>query len=124
MRRRRTPFAVAGLLVLALAGTARAGASTDALNAAVRAAPPAAAPEAAKGRVLLPDAYAEAYALRSRGLARTAIDGRIDPDEDVTGALGFLCGLQPGARRSGAAAARGVDPTGRFLGAKLSLAFH
>jgi hypothetical protein len=44
--------------------------------------------------------------------------------EDLTGALGFLCGIQPGADRNGAAAARGSDPNGRFLGAKLSLAFR
>ena len=65
---------------------------------------------------------AETHALKRAGIARTAIDRRLD--DDVTGALGFLCGIQPGADRNGAAAARGVDPSGRFVGAKLSLAFR
>lgn len=126
MTRHRTAFAAAGLAAFALAGAARAGTAAPDLNAAVMAAPAAEAGPSStpKARILLPDAYAGAFALKSRGLAKTAIDGRLDPDQDVTGAVGFLCGLQPGAPRSGAAAARGVDPTGRFLGAKLSLAFR
>lgn len=65
----------------------------------------------------------EAHAMKRAGIARTAIDGRLSGD-DLTGYLGFLCGIQPGAERNGAAAARGVDPSGRFVGAKLSLAFR
>jgi len=65
----------------------------------------------------------EAHALRRAGIARTAVDRRLSGD-DLTGYLGFLCGIQPGADRNGAAAARGVDPSGRFVGAKLSLAFR
>jgi hypothetical protein len=118
-------IAAVTIALAAFAGAARAETADD-LKAAVRAGGPmvAARSEAPKARILLPEAYADAYGLKSRGLARTAIDGRFDPDDDVIGAVGFLCGLQPGARRSGAAAARGVDPTGRFLGAKLSLAFR
>lgn len=67
---------------------------------------------------------AEAYALKRAGIARTSVDRRFAQDNDLTGSLGFLCGLQPGAERSGVAAARGHDPSGRFLGAKLSLAFR
>jgi hypothetical protein len=74
-----------------------------------------------KTRLKLATPYAEAYALKSAGIARTAIERR---SEDATGALGFLCGLQPGTARTGAASARGYDPSGRFLGAKLSFAFH
>lgn len=66
---------------------------------------------------------AETHALKRAGIARTAVDARLSGD-DLTGALGFLCGIQPGADRNGVAAARGVDPTGRFVGAKLSLAFR
>ena len=42
----------------------------------------------------------------------------------VAAALGFLCGIQDSAGRQGASAAFGSDPHGRFLGAKLSLAFR
>jgi hypothetical protein len=66
---------------------------------------------------------AEAHALKRAGIAKTAIDRRLSGDE-VMGSLGFLCGIQPGADRNGAAAARGVDPNGRFVGAKLRLAFR
>jgi hypothetical protein len=66
---------------------------------------------------------AEAHSLKRAGIARTAVDRRLAGD-DLTGYLGFLCGIQPGADRNGAAAARGVDPSGRFVGAKLSLAFR
>lgn len=67
--------------------------------------------------------YNHAPAARIPGVARTAIDRRLD-GEDVTGSLGFMCGLKPGADRYGAAAARGWDPTGRFVGARLSVALR
>ncbi|PZQ64677.1 MAG: hypothetical protein DI570_04405 [Phenylobacterium zucineum] len=67
--------------------------------------------------------YAQAPPGRTPGIARTAIDRRLDGD-DVTGSLGFMCGLKPGADRFGVAAARGWDPTGRFVGARLSVAFR
>ena len=72
---------------------------------------------------LLEPGDARAHALKRAGIARTAVDARLAGD-DLTGSLGFLCGIQAGAGRSGAATARGVDPTGRFVGAKLSLAFR
>ena len=56
--------------------------------------------------------------------AKTAIDHRFGRRDDFTGSLGFLCGLQPGHDDSGGAAAYGVDPHGRFVGAKFSLAFR
>jgi hypothetical protein len=56
--------------------------------------------------------------------AKTAVDRRFSRSEDVTGSLGFLCGLQPGHTEAGAASAYGTDPHGRFLGAKLSFAFR
>ena len=55
-----------------------------------------------------------------RGVARTAVEHQAD---GVTGAAGLLCGIQPGADTSGAAMARGYDPDGKFVGAKLALRF-
>ena len=56
--------------------------------------------------------------------AKTAIDHRFSRSDDVTGSLGFLCGLLPGHAAAGGAAAFGQDPHGRFVGAKLSFAFR
>ncbi|MDB5453171.1 MAG: hypothetical protein JWO33_1749 [Caulobacteraceae bacterium] len=61
----------------------------------------------------------EAQALRAAGLARTAVDRRFASD-DLTGSLGFLCGIEPGFKENGVT---GSDPHGRFLGAKLSYGF-
>ena len=66
--------------------------------------------------------HGPAPAARIPGVARTAVDHRFE--RDVTGSFGFLCGLQEGAEKTGAAAAHGVDPTGRFVGAKLRIAFR
>jgi hypothetical protein len=55
-----------------------------------------------------------------RGIARTAVEHQ---DSDVTTAAGLLCGIQPSADTSGAAMARGYDPDGKFVGAKLALRF-
>jgi hypothetical protein len=57
------------------------------------------------------------------GVAKTSVDHRFD-DEGTVGSFGFLCGLNPGQRMSGAAGASGYDPMGKFLGAKLSFAFR
>jgi hypothetical protein len=103
----------AALFAAVLAGLAGA-AQADPLIDAVW----AKAPEA---KLSLPSADAEAYALKRAGLARTAVERRSDA---ATAALGFLCGLKDSADRSGGAAARGVDPHGRFLGARLSLSFR
>jgi hypothetical protein len=108
-----------GLAMSLLAGAAQAEAPSQALAQAVR--PDLARTPAVK--LSLDPKTAEAHALKRAGIARTAIDRRLSGD-DVTGYLGFLCGIQPGADRNGAAAARGVDPSGRFVGAKLSLAFR
>lgn len=56
------------------------------------------------------------------GVARTSVELR--RDDGLGGAFGFLCGLKPGAEKSGAAAVHGYDPTGRFVGARLSFAFR
>jgi hypothetical protein len=36
---------------------------------------------------------------------------------------GLLCGLKPNADDSGAGRARGYDPDGKFVGAKLAFSF-
>ncbi len=64
---------------------------------------------------------AEAEALRT-GVARTSVDRHLS--DRLTSSIGFLCGLHPSVGHEGAAAMRGDDPQGRFLGAKLSLSFH
>ena len=68
-------------------------------------------------------AFAEAAALRGSGLARTAVEKRLR-DRDASLGLGFLCGRQPSAVTSGGAAAYGVDPHGRFVGAQLRMSFR
>lgn len=66
--------------------------------------------------------FEEGNALRAAGLARTAVDGRLGR-EDMVGALGFLCGRPDNLNTDGAADLHGHDPHGRFVGARLSLAF-
>jgi hypothetical protein len=65
-----------------------------------------------------------ARSMESEVFAKTAIDRRFGRRDDITGSVGFLCGLQPGHNQSGGAAAYGFDPHGRFVGAKLSFAFR
>lgn len=66
----------------------------------------------------------QAHPMESAVFARTAVDHRFSRRDDITGSIGFLCGLQPGHTEAGGAAAYGADPHGRFLGAKLSFAFR
>jgi hypothetical protein len=61
--------------------------------------------------------------LESAVFATTAVNHRFDRADKVTGSVGFLCGLQPNHTDSGGVAAYGVDPHGRFVGAKLAFAF-
>ena len=56
------------------------------------------------------------------GVARTSVDHRFA--DRLMGSVGFLCGLHPSVGHQGAEAMRGTDPDGKFLGAKLSLAFR
>ena len=63
----------------------------------------------------------QADPLQSVVFAKTAVEHRFSRREDITGSLGFLCGLQPGQSGAGAF---GSDPHGRFVGAKLSFAFR
>jgi hypothetical protein len=117
---RSLPFAFAA--VLAVAGAAQAATPAEALNAAVMAPKPAVSRpgvDAPNATVRLAAPYAEAYALRTAGIAKTAVS---DKDDDITRSLGFLCGIQPGQKPTGAAAARGYDPSGRFIGYQMSIA--
>jgi hypothetical protein len=63
-------------------------------------------------------------AVETAVFARTAVERRVAGRDNLTGSLGFLCGLQPGHNDAGGAAAYGVDPHGRFVGTKFSLAFR
>ena len=73
-------------------------------------------------RISIAPAIAQANSLRAAGIAKTSLDARFARPE-LSGAVGFLCGLQP-RRDETIATAHGYDPQGRFLGAKLSLAFR
>lgn len=120
-------------VALVLAGAAQAEAPTPRpdLMDAVRVRPaaplmtlkPAAALDMSSRHTRFDVAYAHAGPARIPGVARTSVDRSL-ASEDITGSLGFLCGLEPGAGKQGAAAARGYDPTGRFLGAKLKIALR
>ena len=71
-------------------------------------------------RAALPLGYSPAPTPLPRGVARTAVEHQ---SSDVTAGAGLLCGIQPSADTSGAAMARGYDPDGKFVGAKLALRF-
>ena len=70
----------------------------------------------------LPVLYSRAPAQLPRGVARTSVEGAV-PGGDATFGAGLLCGLQPNADDSGAGRARGYDPDGKFVGAKLAFSF-
>ena len=69
----------------------------------------------------LPVLYSRAPAPLPPGVARTSIEGKV-ADDALLGA-GLLCGLKPNADDSGAGRARGYDPDGKFVGAKLAFSF-
>lgn len=114
----RTTFTIA-LLALGLAGAAKAQTPGPGLNLH-RAEPNHSSPAPWAAQTPRAADFAAGDVLRKAGLARTAFDRKLGPDE-VVGALGFLCGLQPSG--GGSFGAYGADPHGRFLGAKLSRAF-
>jgi len=121
---RRLLLVAATALAAVAACAAQADTPADALRAAVMAPKPMMSRpgDAPNAKVTLAQSDVEAYTLRRAGIAKTSMERRFAEADDVTGSLGFLCGLQPGQKPSGAAAARGYDPNGRFLGAKLSFA--
>jgi len=118
--------ALLAVIALALAGAAQAQTAEALMAAPLRATATATGVgiDLASPRASFAPRYAHTGAPRIPGVARTSVDHRFDDDAGVVGSLGFLCGLEPGAERKGAAAARGYDPTGRFVGAKLKFAFR
>jgi hypothetical protein len=60
---------------------------------------------------------------RIRGVAKTSVERRLS-EGGLKGSMGFMCGLEPGKAPRGGPAMRGYDPTGRFVGARLALAFR
>ncbi len=60
---------------------------------------------------------------RIEGVTKTSVESRFGVSDKTSGEAGFLCGLLPHPDTSGAAAAYGHDPDGRFVGAKLKMAF-
>jgi len=68
----------------------------------------------------LPVLYSRAPAPLPPGVARTSVEGKAG---DALLGAGLLCGLQPNADESGAGRARGYDPDGKFVGAKLGFRF-
>jgi hypothetical protein len=115
------------LAIVSLAGAANAQAASaaDILAQAIVATPPITVASPVKGSALdLSRPHASRYANPlPAGIAKTSIDHRFD-DDDAVGSFGYLCGLNPGQKMSGAAGAAGYDPMGKFLGAKLSFAFR
>jgi hypothetical protein len=122
--------------LIALALTALAGAASGRpldLSLPNTAAPVAALPIVAPAAKPMPDVAnpldslarpaLQSKTLESAVFAKTAIETKLAGRSDLTGGLGFLCGIQPGHNDSGGAAAYGSDPHGRFVGAKFSLAF-
>lgn len=99
-----------------------AGAAATFAAPGVEAARPA--PDLANPLDPLAPTVVQADTLSTAVFAKTALDHRFEGRSDLSGSIGFLCGLQPGHADSGAAAAYGVDPHGRFVGAKLSIAFR
>jgi hypothetical protein len=70
----------------------------------------------------LPVLYSRAPTPLPRGVAKTSVEGAV-PGGDTTFGAGLLCGIKPNVDDSGAGRARGYDPDGKFVGAKLAFSF-
>jgi len=68
----------------------------------------------------LPVLYSRAPTPLPPGVARTSVEGKAG---DALLGAGLLCGLKPNADDSGAGRARGYDPDGKFVGAKVAFSF-
>jgi hypothetical protein len=101
-----------------------AGAASEPLAVKVGGGPARPAADLANPLDALAPTAVQASPMESAVFARTAVDHRFSRRDNITGSIGFLCGLQPGHTEAGGAAAYGGDPHGRFLGAKLSFAFR
>ncbi len=69
----------------------------------------------------LPILYSRAPTPLPPGIARTSVERQVAGDGVLSS--GLLCGIQPSADTSGAALARGFDPDGKFVGAKMAFKF-
>jgi hypothetical protein len=108
------------LLALALAATlALAGAARAEPGPQTVAPPPAAGSSAA----LKAAVFAEAAEGKGQAMSRVAVDHRF-AKSDATAAVGFLCARPDSLDERAASSAYGSDPHGRFLGARLSVAFR
>jgi hypothetical protein len=131
---RRTPHLLIATAALVLAGAAQAQpldlrrpdrAEAPAAVAAVTLAtqPARPMPDLANPLDPLAPTVLQSRTLDSAVFARTAVSRSFARRDDLTGSVGFLCGLKPSAV-GGGAAAYGSDPHGRFVGAKFSIAFR
>jgi hypothetical protein len=111
---RRSALALAAALALAQGGVASAEVAAPRLALA----PARPLDLAAPG---LPVLYSRAPTPLPPGVARTSVEGRVAGDARL--GAGLLCGLKPNADDSGAGRARGYDPDGKFVGAKLAFSF-
>ena len=111
------PAALA-LIAFAVAGVAHAEAPPPAVATRLSLAPAKPLDLTAPG---LPVLYSRAPTPLPPGVARTSVEGKVAGDA-MLGA-GLLCGLKPNADDSGAGRARGYDPDGKFVGAKLAFSF-
>lgn len=112
------PAALALIAAFALAGAARAEVAAPAAAPRLSLVPAKPLDLTAPG---LPALYSRAPAPLPAGVARTSVEGKVAGDA-LLGA-GLLCGLKPNADDSGAGRARGYDPDGKFVGAKLAFSF-
>lgn len=114
--------ALVALVVLA-AGSAQAQTADALMKAPLRTTTTGVAIDLTRPADAFTPRYGNAPEPRIPGVAKTSLDRRYEAG--VVGSLGFLCGLEAGAERQfGAAATRGYDPSGRFVGAKLRVAFR
>jgi hypothetical protein len=106
------------IVALAVGGAAQAEAVRPAAAPRLSLAPAKALDLTAPG---LPVLYSRAPTPLPPGVARTSVEGKVAGDAQL--GAGLLCGLKPNADESGAGRARGYDPDGKFVGAKLAFSF-
>ena len=118
---RRPLILAAAILAAAGAAEAQTAPQQTAALPQYRIAPAGPAIDLSAPRTTVGLTFAQANALREAGVARTSLDRHLTRD-GLVGSVGFLCGLQPRLDEA-SGSAYGLDPHGRFLGAKLSRAF-
>jgi hypothetical protein len=125
MKKHRTSFRryLPALAVALAMGAGMARAESAAASKAMSRPPSPAAAALAQAAFAAPQPYAQALQSRMDGVVRTSVEQRFGARDNAVGEAGFLCGLLPHPDTTGAAAAFGHDPDGRFVGAKLRLAF-